>query len=351
MTSVERWQAVLHGKTPDRLPCFFNATAEAEAKLMRHLAVDSHEKLLERLHIDRVATVTPRYVGPPLAADATVFGARFQNIPYAGGVYSGIDGVVTHHPLAAFSSVEEIEENYTWPSPDWWEYKDLTQQVENKEGWILIAGGSEPFMDYKEQLRGTEQAFVDLIQNPEIVHYCLEKLYHLCYENTRRIYESLPGRIFGSWVAEDMGTQESLLYSPTQIRDFFFPHMKRMIDLVHGFGGVVFHHSDGAIRPLIPELIDLGIDVLNPIQWRCAGMDREGLARDFAGKVVFHGGVDNQFTLAFGNPEQVKEEVRDNTRILGAHGGYIVGPCHKIQVISPPENVVALYEAVNEMNA
>ncbi|MBN1542930.1 uroporphyrinogen-III decarboxylase-like protein [candidate division KSB1 bacterium] len=350
MTSLERWQAVLRGKTPDRLPCFFSATAEAEVQLLRHLGIGSHEALLERLEIDRVATVTPCYVGPPLPPDTTVFGARYRSITYDGGVYSGIDGLMVHHPLAACSSIDEIEDTYTWPDPDWWDYSDLARQIEDKDGWVIIAGGSEPFMDYKEQLRSPEQAFIDLIENPEIVHHCLKKLYDLCYENTQRLYESLPGRIFGSWVAEDMGSQESLLYSPSQIREFFFPHMKRMIDLVHGYGGVVLHHSDGAIRPIIPELIDLGIDVLNPIQWRCACMDREGLARDFAGRVVFHGGIDNQYTLAFGSPKEVRQEVRDTVQLLGTSGGYIVGPCHKIQVISPPENIVALYDAINELN-
>ena len=106
----------------------------------------------------------------------------------------------------------------------------------------------------------------------------------------------------------------------------------------------VFTHSDGAIRPIIPRLIELGVQVLNPIQWRCAGMDREGLKRDFGDRLVFHGGVDNQQTLAFGSVEDVRQEVLDNLRILGAGGGYILAPCHNIQVVTPPENIVAMYE-------
>jgi uroporphyrinogen decarboxylase len=106
----------------------------------------------------------------------------------------------------------------------------------------------------------------------------------------------------------------------------------------------VFHHSDGAIREILPDLIEAGIDVLNPIQWRCKGMEREGLKRDFGDRVVFHGGVDNQQTLAFGTVADVRREVMDNLRILGRGGGYILAPCHNIQAISPPENVVAMYE-------
>lgn len=118
-----------------------------------------------------------------------------------------------------------------------------------------------------------------------------------------------------------------------------------MIQLVHEAGAYVFTHSDGAIRKIIPDLIELGIDVLNPIQWRCPGMEREGLKRDFGDAVIFHGAVDNQQTLPFGTVEDVREEIRYNIEVLGKEGGYIIAPCHNIQSISPPENVVALYEA------
>jgi uroporphyrinogen decarboxylase len=118
--------------------------------------------------------------------------------------------------------------------------------------------------------------------------------------------------------------------------------------LVHEAGVYVFHHSDGAVREIIPDMIDLGIDVLNPIQWRCKGMEREGLLRDFGDQVIFHGGVDNQYTLVFATPEQVRQEVQENIRRLGAKGGYIPGPCHNIQTTSPPENIVAMYQAIAE---
>ncbi len=114
--------------------------------------------------------------------------------------------------------------------------------------------------------------------------------------------------------------------------------------MVHQAGAFVFHHNDGGIRRIIPDMIEAGIDVLNPIQWRCGGMEREGLKRDFGGRLVFHGGVDNQRTLPFGSVDDVRREVEDNLRILGEGGGYILAPCHNIQAVSPPENIVALYE-------
>jgi uroporphyrinogen decarboxylase len=134
------------------------------------------------------------------------------------------------------------------------------------------------------------------------------------------------------------------MYSPEQIREFFLPGMKRMMDLTKEHGSYIFHHTDGAVREILPDLIDAGIEVLNPIQWRCRGMDREGLKRDFGDRLIFHGGVDNQQTLPFGTPDDVRQEVRDNLRILGHGGGYILAPCHNIQAVTPPENVVAMYE-------
>ena len=178
---------------------------------------------------------------------------------------------------------------------------------------------------------------VDLVENPEIVHYCLGKLFDLAYTNTLRIYEAIPGRVDISYVAEDIGGQDDLMFSPRHIRRFLFPGMKRMIDLVHSAGAYVFHHNDGNVTRILPDLIGPGIDVLNPIQWRCQGMEREGLKRDFGGRLVFHGGVDNQYTLPFGTVAEVRQEVRDNLRILGAGGGYILAPCHNIQPITPVE--------------
>lgn len=185
---------------------------------------------------------------------------------------------------------------------------------------------------------------MDLILNPEIVHFCLDKLFDFCYQNTLRIYEQIPGKVMITYVAEDMGSQETLLYSPQQIRQFFIPRMKRMIDIAHQAGAYAFHHNDGAIREIIPEMIKAGIDILNPIQWRCKGMNRKTLKRDFGDKLIFHGGMDNQYTLAFRSKEKICQEVMDNLRILGRGGGYILAPCHNIQVVSPPENIVAMYE-------
>ena len=135
-----------------------------------------------------------------------------------------------------------------------------------------------------------------------------------------------------------------MIYSPAQIREFFLPLHKKMIDMMHSFGAKVMWHTDGAARDIIPDLIETGVDILDPVQWRCPGMEREGLVRDFGEKLVFHGSIDNQQTLPFGTADDVRAEVRENFNVFGRYGGYVMGPCHNIQTVSPPENAVAMYE-------
>lgn len=343
LTPRERWGAVLRGEVPDRVPLFYQATAEATRKLMDHLAAGSHEELCERLHVDEVVGLGGRYVGPELPQGEDFYGFRYRDADYGTGIYSEC----IFHPLAGYESVEEIEAGYRWPRADWWDYSHIPEAIKGKEHLPIMGGGSEPLLTYKE-LRGMEQAYVDLVEHPEIVRYCLDKLFGLAYESSRRIYEQAPGKVLLSMVAEDLGSQQSLLISIEHIRRFLLPWMKRMMDLAHEAGAYVIHHSDGAVRPVIPLMIQAGMDVLNPVQWRCQGMEREGLKADFGDRIAFHGGVDNQYTLAFGSVEEVRQEVLDNIRILGAGGGYFLGPCHNIQAVGPPENVVTMYDTAYE---
>lgn len=343
MSSRERWLAVFQRKKPDRIPMDFWGTDETVATLMKHLGCGSRREALEKLHVDFVVKAAPRYVGPALPPGLDVFGRLYKKITYDTGVYEEC----VNSPLASCRSVSEIERNYTWPSPDWWDYRPLASQLKNLEMCPVQGGGSEPFLIYKD-LRGQEQAFVDLVENPEMVHHGLGKLFGLAYEDTRRTFEAIPGRVLFTYVAEDMGAQNDLMFSLAHIREFLLPGMKRIIDLSHEGGAHVFHHNDGGIRRVLPDMIAAGIDLLNPIQWRCGGMEREALKRDFGDKVVFHGGVDNQQTLPFGTPADVRQEVLDNLRILGAGGGYILAPCHNIQALTPSENIVAMYETCYE---
>jgi uroporphyrinogen decarboxylase len=339
MTPKERWLAVITHQKPDRVPLDYWATGEVTQKLMKYLNCSSFEELAKRLHLDYVVGVGPAYIGPPIPPGEDIYGCKYKEVDYGTGVYAEC----IYHPLAKYNSVEEIEKNYTWPSVDWFDYSVIPKQIEGKEDYPISGGGSEPFLIYKS-LRGQEQAFIDLILNPDIVHYCLDKLFDFCYQNTLRIYETIPGKVMLTYVAEDLGAQEDLMYSPEHIRTYLLPRMKKMMDLAHQAGAFVFHHDDGAIRRILPDLVEAGIDILNPIQWRCKGMDRKELKKEFGQKIAFHGAMDNQKTLPFGSVEDVRKEVRENIDILGEGGGYILAPCHNLQPITPLENIVAMYE-------
>jgi len=339
MIPRERWLAVLNRQKPDRVPMDYWATPEATEKTMAHLNCHSEREMLEKLHVDFAVEVKPAYVGPSVPAQHDEFGCTYQNVPYGTGEYEEC----VFHPLARFESVEEIKRSYTWPDPDWWDYSGIKKQLKGNERYPILGGNYEPFLIYKK-LRGEEQAYMDMALNPEIVHFCLDRLLHLGYENTRRILEQIPDKVMLSYVAEDMGAQDDLLFSPAHIHEFLIPRMKKLIELIHQAGAFVFHHNDGSIRRIIQDMIEAGIDILNPIQWRCENMDRTELKQDFGDRLVFHGGMDNQQTLPFGTVDDVKEEVLENLRILGNKGGYILAPCHNIQAVSSPENIVAMYE-------
>jgi uroporphyrinogen decarboxylase len=340
MTSKERWLAVLKRETPDRIPMDYWGTPEATQKVMAYLGVDGIWQMYERLHIDGVLTVGPIYSGPEVQEGLDHFGRGYRRVDYGTGAYDE----VVHFPLAGFHTIEEVEANYAWPSADWYDFSVIRSQLKGNEQYPVRGGGSEPFYEYT-QLRGQEQSYLDMVENPEFLHYCLGKLVDFNYEYTRRIFEQIPGQVTITYIAEDLGSQENLLFSPKSIREFFIPGMRRMIELAHEAGVYIFTHSDGAIRKIIPELIAVGVDILNPIQWRCKGMQREGLKRDFGDTLIFHGGMDNQQTLPFGTVEEVRREVVENIEILGKGGGYILAPCHNIQSVSPAENIVAMYQA------
>ena len=159
----------------------------------------------------------------------------------------------------------------------------------------------------------------------------------------------------GMHTVTNVAVEGNVLYATSRImglatfRAFYRPHLKRFIDLAHEFGILAFHHDDGAIREFLPDLTEMGIDVLNPIQWRCPGMEIDALKRDFGDRVCFHGGVDNQQTLPFGTCDDVRAEVRRLIDVLAADGtGYVLAPCHNIQANTPVENILAMYDEARQ---
>ncbi|HOL50259.1 MAG TPA: uroporphyrinogen decarboxylase family protein [bacterium] len=343
MNPKERWTAVLQRKKPDRIPLFWSSTQETLDKMKKFLGVSENSEFFKKLHVDEIVSVFPAYVGPRVSEGYDFFGCGYKKVSYGTGSYSEC----VYHPLAGYETLSEIKSNYKFPSIDWFDCSVIKKQIQGKEHLPIYGGGMEPFLRYT-QLRGLEKAMMDLVEKPDIVEYCLENIFQLYYRITMGIYEEIPGKVLLTMVAEDLGSQETLLFSPETIRKFFLPRMKKMMSLAHENGACVITHSDGAIRDIVPDLIECGMDVLNPVQWRCRGMDREKLKKDFGNRICFHGAMDNQHTMPFGTVEDVKQEVMDNIRILGENGGYFLGPCHNLQAITPPENILAMYDTAYE---
>ncbi len=349
MTPRERWLAVLAGEKPDRQPCDYWGTAEVTSRLMKDLGCADERALYERLRVDKLIHLAPKH---RFATEDTwhmqslysIWHIKTTDIAYGEGIGTYTETIAP--PLATATTVAEIDA-FDWPDPTDWDTAGFAAQCEPWKGYPILGGCYEQFYLYC-RLRGMEQALEDVVANPGIAEAILDHIFQIHYEVIDRTLKAAPGLVDIVYVAEDLGTQESLLMSPRSFRRHLKPRMLKMAEMVHSHGVKVFHHDDGAIRPLIPELIELGIDILNPIQWRCRGMEREGLARDFGPKLVFHGGVDNQHTMPFGSPEDVRREVADNIRIFSACRGYVVAPCHNLQANTPTANIVALYDAVEE---
>jgi uroporphyrinogen decarboxylase len=342
--------ALFGGQRPDRIPADYWGTAEITSRLQADLGCDSERALWRRLGIDKCVFLGPRHRGAKedtwhLPSLFSLFGIETRLMPYGDG--AGVYEEVVTAPLAGARTVSDIE-GCPWPDPAAFDYRGLRAECrEYHQEYPVLGVAYEPFYLYC-RLRGMERALEDIGDNPEFVDALMGRIHSLFAAIVRNSVEAA-GDVFDFvYVAEDLGAQESLLMSPRAIRRFLLPWLADMARIVHGCGKLVFHHDDGAIRSILPDLIEIGIDVLNPIQWRCKGMDRGSLARDFGSKLVFHGGVDNQQTLPFGTVDDVRAEVADNIRLFRDCKGYVVAPCHNLQVNTPTRNVVALYEAVEE---
>ena len=212
--------------------------------------------------------------------------------------------------------------------------------------WPVHVGCYEPLLLYG-YLRGLAVALEDLALRPALADAVLGHLFDFHHEHHRRLFEAGRGHIDLTWVAEDLGADNGPLMSLAMYRRFLLPNQIKMADLARSFGVHVMYHTDGAARMFLPDLIDrVGIEILNPIQWRSAGMDRQQLVADFGLAIIFHGSIDNQQTLAFGTAEDVVQEVRESVEIYRS-ARWIRAPCHNLQPVSPTENIVAMYETIH----
>jgi uroporphyrinogen decarboxylase len=179
---------------------------------------------------------------------------------------------------------------------------------------------------------------------PEIVDAILDGIVSYQVEVTRRFLRACDGLLDIAYFGNDFGTQRGLIISPAMWRRFMRPSLQRFYDVSHEHGCLVMQHSCGGIRPIIPDLIEDGVDVLDPIQVSAEGMELAGLVRDFGDRLAFHGGVDTQWVLPFGTPDDVRAQVRSYRELTRAGGRYIMTSSHGLTDDIPVENTLAMFD-------
>ena len=342
--------AAIEHQSVDRIPTDIWATPEAWAKLEAEFG--SNEAAREALNIDGVASLGAEYVGPPLPEvpedeNVDFWGMRRKSITHHGGTYME----QYFYPLATAQAIDDLDE-YAWPQADWFDYSGMKAQAEEIHGGQIVrCGYMAPFF-YHNMLRGLEQSLIDPLLDPEMTHEIVRRISDFFYDYHRRMFEAAPGLIDIAQVTDDLGSQTGPLISMELYLEFYASQHKRFIDLCHEFGIKVFHHDDGSCRQFLPTLVDMGIDILNPVQWTCPGMDMVELKAEFGERICFHGAIDNQHVLPFGTVDEVRAEVRHCIDELASDGtGYILAPCHNLQGHTPIENIIAMYDEARKYGA
>jgi len=358
MDSRERTFMALNFEEPDRVPVDLWMSRGFETRLEADLGT-SAEAFLDRHDVDLRYIPGPAYVGPPLRAAADGTDEDIWGVPRRTAVVRTRNGVeeyreVAASPLAGATTVEEIEGYGHWPSPDWFDYSGIEAQCEGirNQGRVSVFMGDrlnrlaqlKPAM----YLRGVEQIFVDLALAPEIARALFARIRAFYAAYAERIFTAAGGKLDLLLTGDDYGAQNGPLVSPDMWAEFLQEGFARYIEIAKGYGLKVMHHTCGAVRPLIPLLIENGLDVLQSLQPEATGMDPHALKAEFGDRLAFHGGISIQRNLPFGSPGDVRTEVRDRVEALAPGGGYILGTAHNIQADVPVENVLALLEAFQE---
>ena len=376
MNSRERLLTAINHREPDRIPLDLGGTQAtgihetAYRRLREHLGLppvtavivdavqglaELDEDAIERLGVD-VRGLYPlnshnwNVVGVD-AGDHWEYLDEWGIIhrkPKPGGLYYS----VVRSPLAGEITVDTVK-NYPWPSTgdprrvEGLRERALAFRAQGKA--VMIKGVLTGAFEMGQRLRGPENLLMDLATDEEPARALLDKLIELKLSFWETALTRLGDTIDVVAEFDDYGTQESLLISPRMFREIFKPRLAVLFRRIKELAPAakLFFHSCGNVRPLIPDFIEIGVDILNPVHVRAAGMEASALKRDFGKDIVFWGGgVDTQGVLPCGTPRQVKDDVRRNVDALAPGGGFVFSPVHNIQADVPPENIVAMIEAL-----
>ena len=344
MTSKERVRAVMQRQKPDRIPAAFEAVGTVSRRLMQEYGFTDYDQLRDKFEID-IVYAGPRYIGPPLESRVDDQGRTvtrsfwgYEQIIHV----TALDSypVTSYYPLSGVETVEEVEQ-YAWPDPDWFDYSAIRETIDSHPDKAIMIGHEGPFQ-IVTYLISMEEFFVLMMEEPEVAKRILDKMVEFELEYYRRCFEAGEGKIDVLRPHDDYGTQISMLFGLDMWRDFFKENTKKLVDLAHSYGAFYQQHSCGAIEPVIEDLIECGVDSLEPLQ-KVKGLELENLLHKYGGRITFHGGIDTQDLLPHGTPEQIKAETERFIQMLGATNGYILMASQGFEGDVPTANIEAVY--------
>jgi len=374
MNPRERVTAALSHEEPDRPPIDLGGTVsgihnEAYTSLVRHLGLGlptlidprdvqqlarPDDSVLERLGVDFRHTALRTVPGPGgVGVDPTSgrmsfvdeWGVKWGRNPH---YYDMID-----HPLMN-AKVDDLD-NFPWPDPcDPRRLDRLREEVRRVHNETELALQADAFYggiyECAWWMRGFETFTVDMYRRPEFTEALLDRILDLYLGFYDTYLDEVGPYLQVVDYNDDIGMQTGPLISPVMFRRYLKPRYKRIFDLIHSkTRAKLFLHSCGSCYPFIPDLIEIGLDVLNPVQPLAANMEIGGLKREFGDRLTFHGGIDIQRLVPYGTPAEIESEVRRVAKVGGAGGGLILAGAHNIQGDTPPQNVLAIYETAKHL--
>lgn len=343
MLPRERVLAALAHQVTDRVPLDFWAVPEVWEKLRAYFKTENDEDILTALSID-IRRFQPAYIGPPLVM-------REDN--------SYIDAMGVHrkkmrnefceyeeYASAPLGYVQELADfdRYAWPNIDHFDFASLPRQIGDAHKTYYIKLETGGLYELAWALRGYEQFMIDMIDAPEIAHTIMGKLTDFYCEYVRRAMKYAGDRYDIVYTYDDIAAQNTLLMSKDMWSEFIRPYHVRLNKVIREeCGKTVMYHSCGAVYDMIPALMELPIDVLNPIQPAAKGMNMVLINQNFGDRLCFHGGIDIQHVLPRGSKEDVANAVHHAISTLGQNGGYILTSAHYIQADTPVENIITMF--------
>ena len=360
-------RAIAHRRT-DRVPRDFVAVPEVWRRLQKHFGSSERSEVLVRLGVDcRIVSYDSFCCDPevepaevnweasqersslagmwrrllPDGSNRDIWGAHRCRVANAFGMLDQF----ASHPLREAASLEDLQQ-YRWPQPDWWDFRTLPQVISalNDKAFFHVRYRAGSVFETAWSLFGFERFLSDLALQPELPAYVMERIAEVHLANLETVLRLAGDQIDLVYFYDDLASQNGLLISTGMYERFVRKHHQRLIDLAARYGKPAMLHCCGSVYSLLPQLVDMGLAVLNPVQPRAKNMAHDQLAREFGGRLAFHGGIDIQDFLPRATPEQVRDHVAATCKILGAQGGYVMSGSHHIQADTPLENILAMYD-------